>query len=299
MVGGSEQAFARATPILGSMGRGIVHVGPTGAGQVAKACNQLVVAATIEAVAEALVLAERSGVDRREGQGGAARWVRGLEDPRGPRSADARSRVRAGFRARLHRKDARIVMDAAEVLGRAGPVVQGRGRADGIGWSTMRVAANWITRHCSRCWTRPDACCAGAAGEIGLRRPSARPSVGARRSRFEVSALLGEVVLDQNRGRGRDVAADDPIDLQLLQPLGQQGVARCATAPRMSENRVAPESMALTIRVLQRFPSRSAARWKCWQMPSSCSFSGRMWASSYGSCLPPDRTIGGPRRYLQ
>ena len=56
-----------------------------------------------------------------------------------------------------------------------------------------------------------------------------------------------------------------------------------------------PASMALTIRVLQRLPSRSAARWKCSQMPSSCSFSGRMWASSYGSCRPPGRTIGGRR----
>ena len=67
-----------------------------GAGQVAKACNQLVVAATIEAVAEALLLAERSGVDAAEGARGAAGWVRGLEDPRGARPADARPDVRPG-----------------------------------------------------------------------------------------------------------------------------------------------------------------------------------------------------------
>jgi hypothetical protein len=53
-----------------------------------------------------------------------------------------------------------------------------------------------------------------------------------------------------------------------------------ATASRMSEYRVAPDSIALTIRVLHRLPSRSAARWKCSQMPSTCSFSRFMWASS-------------------
>ena len=117
MVGGSEQAFARATPILGSMGRDIVHVGPTGAGQVAKACNQLVVAATIEAVAEALVLAERSGVDAakvREALLGGFAGSKILE-VHGQRMLDRA--FEPGFRARLHRKDARIVMDAAEASG--------------------------------------------------------------------------------------------------------------------------------------------------------------------------------------
>ena len=63
MVGGTDDAFRRAAPIFDALGRNVVHIGPSGAGQVAKACNQLVVAATIEAVAEALLLAERSGVD--------------------------------------------------------------------------------------------------------------------------------------------------------------------------------------------------------------------------------------------
>jgi 2-hydroxy-3-oxopropionate reductase len=63
MIGGDADAVARAMPIFEVLGKTIVHVGPSGAGQVTKACNQLVVAATIEAVAEALLLAERSGVD--------------------------------------------------------------------------------------------------------------------------------------------------------------------------------------------------------------------------------------------
>jgi 2-hydroxy-3-oxopropionate reductase len=117
MVGGSEQAFARAAPILESMGKNIVHVGPSGAGQIAKACNQLVVAATIEAVAEALVLAERSGVDAakvREALLGGFAGSKILE-VHGQRMLDRA--FEPGFRARLHRKDARIVLNAAEASG--------------------------------------------------------------------------------------------------------------------------------------------------------------------------------------
>ncbi len=114
MVGGSEPAFARAEPLLQAMGANIVHVGPSGAGQITKACNQLVVAATIEAVAEALVLAERSGVDAakvREALLGGFAGSKILE-VHGQRMLDRT--FEPGFRARLHRKDARIVMDAAE-----------------------------------------------------------------------------------------------------------------------------------------------------------------------------------------
>jgi 2-hydroxy-3-oxopropionate reductase len=124
MVGGSEQAFARGTPILEAMGGNIVHVGSTGAGQVAKACNQLVVAATIEAVAEALVLAERSGVDAakvREALLGGFAGSKILE-VHGQRMLDRA--FEPGFRARLHRKDARIVLDAARAAGSPIPAFQ-------------------------------------------------------------------------------------------------------------------------------------------------------------------------------
>src|SRR5579875_3486819 len=63
MVGGPAEALARVRPVLEVLGSRIVHLGEVGAGQVAKACNQLVVAVTIGAVAEALLLARAAGVD--------------------------------------------------------------------------------------------------------------------------------------------------------------------------------------------------------------------------------------------
>jgi 2-hydroxy-3-oxopropionate reductase len=113
MVGGDEGAFERAASIFEVLGANIVHVGPSGAGQVAKACNQLVVASTIEAVAEALLLAERSGVDPakvREALLGGFAGSKILE-VHGQRMLDRA--FDPGFRIRLHRKDARIVEDAA------------------------------------------------------------------------------------------------------------------------------------------------------------------------------------------
>ena len=63
MVGGEEEDFERAKPLFEVMGKTVVHVGESGAGQTVKACNQIVVALTIEAVSEALVLASKAGVD--------------------------------------------------------------------------------------------------------------------------------------------------------------------------------------------------------------------------------------------
>jgi 2-hydroxy-3-oxopropionate reductase len=117
MVGGEAQAFERALPIFEALGRTIVHIGPSGAGQVCKACNQLVVAATIEAVAEALALAERSGVDAarvREALLGGFAGSKIL-DVHGQRMLDRT--FEPGFRVRLHAKDARIVLDAAREVG--------------------------------------------------------------------------------------------------------------------------------------------------------------------------------------
>ncbi len=117
MIGGEPDAVARAMPIFEVLGKTIVHVGPSGAGQVTKACNQLVVAATIEAVAEALLLAERSGVDPgkvREALLGGFAGSKILE-VHGQRMLDRA--FDPGFRIRLHRKDARIVEDAARTTG--------------------------------------------------------------------------------------------------------------------------------------------------------------------------------------
>ena len=63
MVGGEEEMFKRCMPIFQALGKTIVHVGESGAGQVVKACNQIVVALIIEAVSEALVLGSKAGVD--------------------------------------------------------------------------------------------------------------------------------------------------------------------------------------------------------------------------------------------
>jgi 2-hydroxy-3-oxopropionate reductase len=63
MVGGEENDFERARPLFRVMGETVVHVGGVGAGQVVKACNQIVVALVIEAIAEALVLGSKAGVD--------------------------------------------------------------------------------------------------------------------------------------------------------------------------------------------------------------------------------------------
>jgi 2-hydroxy-3-oxopropionate reductase len=117
MVGGDDAAVQRAMPVFQGLGKTIVHVGPSGAGQVTKACNQLVVAATIEAVAEALLLAERSEVDPakvREALLGGFAGSKILE-VHGQRMLDRA--FDPGFRIRLHRKDARIVEEAATATG--------------------------------------------------------------------------------------------------------------------------------------------------------------------------------------
>jgi 3-hydroxyisobutyrate dehydrogenase-like beta-hydroxyacid dehydrogenase len=64
MVGGTDDAVRRVWPVLSLVGSTVRHLGPTGAGETAKACNQVVVAATVTALAEALVLADASGIDR-------------------------------------------------------------------------------------------------------------------------------------------------------------------------------------------------------------------------------------------
>ena len=113
MIGGDASAVQRAMPVFETVGANIVHVGPSGAGQVAKACNQLVVASTIEAVAEALLLAERSGVDAAKVRHALLGGFAGSKilEVHGQRMLD--HAFEPGFRIRLHRKDARIVEEAA------------------------------------------------------------------------------------------------------------------------------------------------------------------------------------------
>ena len=122
MAGGDAAVFERMRPLLSSVGRTLVHVGPNGAGQVAKACNQLLLCAFIEAAAEAARLASANGVDFgtvREAvmQGSAA--SRALDLFGGKMAARDFS---AGVQARLHHKDMGIVLGEAAALGLAMPL---------------------------------------------------------------------------------------------------------------------------------------------------------------------------------
>jgi len=113
MVGGPAQAFEAVLPILQSLGKTITYVGESGAGQVAKACNQLMVSAQMVAMGELLLLAQRAGVDARRVveaiRGGAAQcWT--LDNKAARLFSGER---RPGFRADLMHKDLGIVLDTA------------------------------------------------------------------------------------------------------------------------------------------------------------------------------------------
>jgi 2-hydroxy-3-oxopropionate reductase len=117
MIGGPQEAFDRALPVFQAMGKNIVRIGETGAGQVAKACNQIVVGVTIEAVAEALSLARASGVDpaavRTALLGGFAQSK--ILEVHGQRMIDRN--FQPGFKSKLHRKDMNIATNSGKDVG--------------------------------------------------------------------------------------------------------------------------------------------------------------------------------------
>jgi 2-hydroxy-3-oxopropionate reductase len=121
MVGGKPEVFARVQPLFAAMGKNIVHVGSNGAGQVAKACNQIVVAVTIEAVGEALTFARKNGVDPAKVRAALLGGFAGSKilEVHGQRMLD--HDFKPGFKVKLHQKDLRIVMDTAHLLGLALP----------------------------------------------------------------------------------------------------------------------------------------------------------------------------------
>ncbi len=117
MVGGSAAAFASARPAFECMGRNIVHVGDSGAGQVAKAANQIVTGVGVLTVAEALNFAARNGVDParvREALLGGFAYSKILEN-HGQRMLDRN--FKPGFKSWMHQKDMNIVMQSAHALG--------------------------------------------------------------------------------------------------------------------------------------------------------------------------------------
>ena len=116
MCGGTEQAFARALPLMQVMGKTITHVGPAGAGQTCKVANQMIVAANIMAVSEALTFARKSGADPervRQALLGGFASSRILE-VHGKRMTERT--FAPGFRIRLHQKDLALALAGARDL---------------------------------------------------------------------------------------------------------------------------------------------------------------------------------------
>ncbi|MBC7892275.1 MAG: 2-hydroxy-3-oxopropionate reductase [Sphingobacteriaceae bacterium] len=114
MVGGSEAAFERALPLFQAMGKNIIHIGEPGAGQTTKACNQMIVGQTIQAVAEAFALAKKAGVDLEKMRevllGGFAQSR--ILDLHGKRMIE--ENFKPGFKIKLHHKDLGIALKTGE-----------------------------------------------------------------------------------------------------------------------------------------------------------------------------------------
>ena len=124
MVGGDPAAFERAQPILRVMGKAVVHLGPSGAGQATKATNQILCAGAIQAVAEAMAFAHAEGLPLEKvietlGKGAGSSWYFVNRAPNVVRGS-----FPAGFRVRLHEKDLKICHDMAAAHGVQLPVIE-------------------------------------------------------------------------------------------------------------------------------------------------------------------------------
>ncbi len=149
MVGGDEADFQAVVPVFQVLGKNVVWCGPTGAGQIVKACNQVLVAVTIAGVSEALVLGAKAGVDPLKVAkvlgAGLARC--GILENRGERMVHGD--FAPGFRIRLHHKDLNIIRQTGEDYQVPLPVTsavrelfaaamdQGRGELDHTGLLTV------------------------------------------------------------------------------------------------------------------------------------------------------------------
>ena len=122
MVGGDAADFESALPVLDAVGKTVVHVGPHGAGQTVKAANQLVVAGTIELVAEAIVFLEAYGVDMDAALKVLAGGLAGNQIFERKGAAMLARSFEPGFRIALHNKDMGIVTAAAREAGVAIPL---------------------------------------------------------------------------------------------------------------------------------------------------------------------------------
>ena len=117
MVGGDRDAVEAIRPVFAAIGKSLTHVGESGAGQVAKACNQIMVAAQMVAMGELMLLAQKAGVDPQRVveaiRGGAAQcWTLDVKTPRLLRGERG-----PGFKAHMMDKDLRIVLATARAYG--------------------------------------------------------------------------------------------------------------------------------------------------------------------------------------
>ena len=124
MVGGSDEAFAKAEPILSAMGKAVIHAGASGAGQAAKICNNMILGATMIATCEAFALAEKLGLDLQtfydiSSKASGQSWSMTSYCPVpgvGPQSP-ADNGYQGGFAAALMLKDLKLAMEAAKAAG--------------------------------------------------------------------------------------------------------------------------------------------------------------------------------------
>jgi 2-hydroxy-3-oxopropionate reductase len=117
MVGGATEDFEAARPVLETLGSTVVHVGPAGSGQTVKAANQLIVAGTIELVAEALTFLDAHSVDLEPAVQVLAGGLAGNRILDRKAASMIRHEFTPGFRINLHHKDLRIVTDSARDAG--------------------------------------------------------------------------------------------------------------------------------------------------------------------------------------
>ena len=124
MAGGKQEIFDKIRPVLECLGQSIILIGESGAGQVAKACNQIVAGITIEAVAEAITFAQRNGVDAAKVRTALLGGFAGSKilEVHGQRMLDLD--FKPGFKVALHHKDMRIVMETARQLGLSLPAAE-------------------------------------------------------------------------------------------------------------------------------------------------------------------------------
>jgi 2-hydroxy-3-oxopropionate reductase len=117
MVGGANEDFAAARPVFEALGTTLVHVGPNGTGQIVKAANQLIVAGTIQLVAEAIIFLEANQVDTRAAVEVLSGGLAGSRVLDRKASSMLKREFKPGFRVRLHHKDLGIMLATAREAG--------------------------------------------------------------------------------------------------------------------------------------------------------------------------------------